>query len=54
MYIAARGDSWGGTKDGKMIIKGEPERELSFEEWLNELKGEWEGAWQRVWGESEL
>ncbi|UPL00393.1 hypothetical protein LCI18_011327 [Fusarium solani-melongenae] len=52
MYVAARGDSWGGTKDGKMIIKGELERELSFEEWLNELKEEWEGAWQRSWGES--
>ncbi|RSM01346.1 hypothetical protein CEP52_008633 [Fusarium oligoseptatum] len=51
MYVAARGDGWGGTKDGKMVIKGEHERELSFQEWLDELKREWEVAWQKSWGE---
>ncbi|RSL62887.1 hypothetical protein CEP54_005486 [Fusarium duplospermum] len=51
MYVSARGDDWGGTRDGKMVIKGEQERELSFGEWLEELKGEWEVAWQKSWGE---
>ncbi|KAJ4325908.1 hypothetical protein N0V84_003294 [Fusarium piperis] len=51
IYVAARGDGWGGTKDGKMVLKGEDGRELSFQEWLDELKGEWEGAWKKFWRE---
>lgn len=54
MYVSARGDDWGGTRDGKMVIKGEQERELSFQEWLDEVKGEWEVAWQKSWGEPTL
>lgn len=54
MYVSARGGDWGGTRDGKMVIKGEQERELSFQEWLEELKREWEVAWQKSWGEVAL
>ncbi|WAO96658.1 Goodbye domain-containing protein [Fusarium falciforme] len=54
MYVSARGDDWGGTRDGKMVIKGEQERELSFQEWLDEVKREWEVAWQKSWGEPAL
>ncbi|EEU41697.1 uncharacterized protein NECHADRAFT_87666 [Fusarium vanettenii 77-13-4] len=53
-YVSARGDNWGGTRDGQMVIKGGQERELSFQEWLDELKGEWEVAWQKSWGEPTL
>ncbi|KAJ4200040.1 hypothetical protein NW759_015989 [Fusarium solani] len=54
MYVSARGDDWGGTRDGKMVIKGGQKRELSFQEWLDEVKGEWEDAWQKFWGEPTL
>lgn len=54
MYVSARGDDWGGTRDGKMVIKGGQKRELSFQEWLDEVKGEWEVAWQKSWGEPTL
>lgn len=54
MYVAARGDGWGGTKEGKMVIKGHDGRELSFQEWLDELNGDWEAAWQRFWREPTL
>ncbi|KAH8663182.1 hypothetical protein BGZ61DRAFT_539214 [Ilyonectria robusta] len=51
MYIAARGDSWSGVRNGKMIRKGEPEKELSFTDWLRELEQTWEAAWQEFWSE---